>query len=72
MSMAARKIPPTSEADDELVPFNMRMSKRTLEGLDAWVDDLNRGRALGKVNRSDLIRLVLSRAVTERPDLGVK
>lgn len=71
MSMAARKTPPAPQdgAEDELVPFNMRMSKRVLRALDLWLDDLNRDRRLGKVNRSDLIRMLLERGAAQRPNL---
>ena len=65
MTMAARRQDPKSS----LTPFTMRMPDEILSGLDAWVDDLNKGRMLGKVNRSDLIRLILARALEERPDL---
>jgi len=66
MTMAARRQEP---AKANLTPFTMRMPDDILAGLDEWVDELNRGRALGKVTRSDLIRLVLSRAIETRPDL---
>lgn len=66
MTMAARRQEP---AKTNLTPFTMRMPDDILAGLDEWVDELNRGRALGKVTRSDLIRLVLSRAIETRPDL---
>lgn len=69
MTMAARRQEP---AKTNLTPFTMRMPDDILAGLDEWVDDLNRGRALGKVTRSDLIRLVLSRAIETRPDLDAK
>lgn len=68
--MAAKKAAPADPS--ELVPFNFRMPRGILDGLDAWVDELNAGRALGKVTRSDLIRLILSRALDERPDLEGK
>lgn len=64
--MAAKKA--TQPDPSELVPFNFRMPRGILDGLDAWVDELNEGRALGKVTRSDLIRLILSRAIEERPE----
>ena len=68
MTMAAKKSAPADP--NELVPFNFRMPRSILDGLDTWVDELNAGRALGKVTRSDLIRAVLEKAIRERPDLG--
>lgn len=64
MLMAARRQEPTKS---NLTPFTMRMPDEILQGLDAWVEELNEGRVLGKVTRSDLIRLILSRAIEERP-----
>jgi len=74
MAMAAKKLPASSAStdNDKLTPFNMRMPDSLLEALDAWVDDLNKGRALGKVTRSDLIRVVLEKACRDRPDLEGK
>lgn len=69
MTMAARRQEPQKPT---LTPFTMRMPDDILEGLDVWVDELNAGRALGKVTRSDLIRLILSKAIAERPDLEAK
>ncbi|RYZ14400.1 MAG: hypothetical protein EOO70_07680, partial [Myxococcaceae bacterium] len=61
MTMAAKRLPsqPQLDADDRLIPFNMRMPESLIVALDAWVDDLNRGRSLGKISRSDLIRAAL-------------
>lgn len=64
-AMAVRRQEPTKH---NLVPFTMRMPEEILAGLDKWIDELNEGRALGKVTRSDLIRLILSRAIEERPE----
>jgi hypothetical protein len=69
MSMAAVK-PASSSDPNELVPFNFRMPRGILDGLDAWVHELNSGRAIGKVTRSDLIRILLSKALEEHPDLN--
>ncbi|MCC6494967.1 MAG: hypothetical protein IT193_01775 [Propionibacteriaceae bacterium] len=72
--MAAKRLPPppAGAEEDRLVPFNMRMPESILAALDAWVDDLNRGRTLGKVTRSDVIRALLIRGARERPDLESK
>lgn len=67
MTMAARRHDPPKS---NLTPFTMRMPDDILAGLDAWVDEMNAGRALGRVTRSDLIRAVLEKAIRERPDLG--
>lgn len=75
MSMAAKKPSPRRQVapePDKLTPFNMRMPEALLVALDAWVDELNEGRSLGKVNRSDLIRAVLEYGCRERPDLDSK
>jgi hypothetical protein len=53
----------------DLVPFNFRLDKDTLRAFDAWLDRLNEGRVLGKINRSDLIRAVLAYAAREQPTL---
>ena len=69
-TMAAKKLPPPDP--DRLTPFNMRMPESLLSALDEWVDELNEGRSLGKISRSDLIRAALERACRERPDLEAK
>ncbi len=74
MTMAAKKLPTPAQPDpdDRLTPFNMRMPESLIVSLDAWVDELNKGRALGKISRSDLIRAALERACRERPNLEGK
>lgn len=66
MGMAARRI---DAEDRDLTQFNMRMPRGLLRELDEWVDELNRGRGLGKINRSDLIREVLYWACFARPNV---
>lgn len=66
--MAAAKLPPEAD-EDELIPFNMRMPKRIVEALDSWVGDLNRGRRVGRVTRSDVVRVLLERGAALRPSL---
>lgn len=68
MSMAAAKLPPP-DAGEDLIPFNMRMPRRIVEALDEWVEDLNRGRRVGKVTRSDVVRVLLERGAVLRPSL---
>lgn len=57
--------------DDELIPFNMRMPRSIVEGLDAWRDELNRGRRVGRVTRSDIVRVLLEDGIAKRHDLDV-
>lgn len=66
MGMTARRI---DAEDRDLTQFNMRMPRGLLRELDEWVDELNRGRGLGKINRSDLIREVLYWACFTRPNV---
>lgn len=47
--------------------FNIRIEDDIIEGLDAWVDDLNEGRTV-PLDRSKLIRGVLRWATQSRPD----
>lgn len=71
MTMAAKKTRPEPEPD-RLTPFNMRMPESLIVSLDTWVEELNEGRTLGRINRSDLIRAALEYACRERPDLEAK
>lgn len=61
--MAARKLP----RDGEPNPLSVRLSAETLDGLDAWLEDMNRSRA-APMNRTDLIRGVLAWAARNRPE----
>lgn len=75
MGMAAKKLDPTEVEDHDdnaTVQFNVRVPRFLLKELDAWLDDINQGRRVGKVNRSDLVRLLLDKACRERPDLEGK
>jgi len=55
-----------AKPDDELIPFTMRMPRSILEALDAWIADINRGRKVGKVTRSEVIRVLLERGALQR------
>ena len=58
-----------AKADDDLIPFSMRMPRSIVEALDAWIADLNRGRNVGKVTRSEVVRVLLERGALQRPSL---
>lgn len=72
--MAAKKLDPVEvEVDNNAtVQFNVRVPRFLLKELDTWLEDINRGRRVGRVNRSDLVRLLLDRGCRERPDLEGK
>lgn len=75
MGMAAKKLDlggVEDHDDNATVQFNVRVPRFLLKELDAWLDDINQGRRVGKVNRSDLVRLLLDKACRERPDLEGK
>ncbi|MBL8681044.1 MAG: hypothetical protein JNK05_17815 [Myxococcales bacterium] len=46
------------------------LEREQLEALDAWADTLNAGRLVPLWNRSDIVRAVLARALTERGAKG--
>jgi len=50
--------------------MNVRMPVGLLRQLDAWLAEENEKRAWPKMSRSDLVRVILEKAVKERPDLG--
>ncbi len=64
MGMAARKQTPEPDPS-ELVPFNFRMPRGLIDALDERVDALNKGNPWQKINRSDLIRDILTKAMQE-------
>lgn len=66
------KAPPKAPSDPGLIQTAFRLPPELLERLDAWVDELNESRPWPKMTRSDLVRIVLSRAADERPDLDGK
>lgn len=71
--MAARKLTPVTGEhpdDNETIQFNVRIPRFLLRDMDAWLTSINEGRRVGRVSRSDLVRLVLDKACRERPDLG--
>lgn len=61
--MAARKLP----RDGEPNPISIRLPSEILDGLDAWLADLNNNRPSNLV-RTDLIRGVLAWAIKNRPE----
>ena len=56
---------PTPEGPAQL---NMKLPHELLEAMDALVDEINQRREWPKMTRSDLIRLVVGRAIKERPE----
>lgn len=67
------KVPAKPEGTAEKpVQTAFRLPQELLDGLDDWVAEINKTRPWPKMTRSDLVRLVLSRAVAERPDIGGK
>lgn len=74
MGMAARKVDPAAEPadDNESIQFNVRIPRFLLRDLDTWLADINKGRRVGLLNRSELVRLIIDRACRERPDLEGK
>jgi hypothetical protein len=51
------------------VQLNLRVPPEMAEALDQWVEELNRKRTWPKLNRTDVLRALLDRALKERPDL---
>lgn len=45
-----------------------RLPNDLLDGLDALVDEVNRRRPWPKTTRSDLVRMVIAKAIEERPE----
>lgn len=80
--MATRKTPATSRkspapatedaGQPERVMFPLRLSQATLDGVDAWVAELNSdpARIGGKVARSHLLERIITEAVRERAARG--
>jgi predicted transcriptional regulator len=69
MGMAAKRLDAADEADEQsTTQFNVRVPKFLLRDLDAWLAEINKGRRVGLMTRSDLVRLVLDRACREKPD----
>jgi hypothetical protein len=57
------------EGDDELMNLNLRVPRRLVAALDEWVRDLNRGRRIRLVTRTDVLRVLAERAAVLRPSL---
>lgn len=55
-------------AKDGPVQLNLRVSPDLAEKLDAWVEEINKTRSWPKVTRTDVLRSLLERAVSEKPD----
>lgn len=62
------KTSPATKAAPEQVQTAFRLPTDLLAGLDALVEEVNRRRPWPRTTRSDLVRLVLSRVVEERPE----
>lgn len=52
-----------------LIPTQFRFPKDLIEGLDAWVEEINTNRAWPQVTRADVVRLVLLWAAKTHPNL---
>lgn len=56
-----------SPPSDGVTQLNMRLPVELLEAMDSMVEEINQRRPWPKMTRSDLIRLVVGRALEERP-----
>ena len=67
-SRAATRTParPAPQADGP-AQLNMKLPHELLQSMDALVEEINGTRDWPKMTRSDLIRLVVGRAIKERP-----
>ena len=63
---------PPQDDDAEMVQFNVRVPKRLVRELDAWLQTDNAARHYTKRSRSELVRDALIWSVENRPDLGGK
>lgn len=72
LSAVPKPKPPSSTkataADKGHVQTAFRLPTELLDGVDALVDEINETRPWPKMTRSDLVRLVLAKAIEERPD----
>lgn len=62
MNMAAAK-------RNDPVQVNVRLSQERADELDAWIDEINAKRSWPRTTRSDVLRILLERALEEKPDL---
>lgn len=56
-----------ADAETDSIQFNVRLPRVLLVELDAWLCDLNQGKCVGLVNRSELVRTLIDRGTRERP-----
>lgn len=59
---------PASVEEPALVQTAFRLPPHLLEGLDAMVQQVNESRPWHKMTRTDMIRLLLTKVIDERPD----
>lgn len=67
MLMAAKR-QATEPADDELVQMTFRIPRSLIAALDAYTEELNRGRGWPKLTRSDVMRGALEWVARTHPD----
>lgn len=60
--------PKKPAAADGPTQINLKLPDELLAAIDGWVADINQRRPWPRMTRSDLIRIVMGRAVQERPD----
>ena len=63
-----RQQAPAAAPSDAVTQLNMRLPVELLEAMDGLVEEINQRRPWPKMTRSDLIRIVVGKAIEDRPD----
>lgn len=63
-----RQHPPAAAQPEAVTQLNMRLPVDLLEAMDGLVEEINQRRPWPKMTRSDLIRIVMGKAIEDRPD----
>lgn len=63
----SRSSPRSAPQPEGPAQINMKLPHELLEAMDNMVEEINQRRPWPKMTRSDLIRLVVGRALEERP-----
>jgi hypothetical protein len=64
----AKPSKPSVADEPALVQTAFRLPPHLLEGLDGLVEQVNQSRPWHKMTRTDLIRLLLTKVIDEKPD----